>query len=150
NGTWTGNYQITSCSQSGTISLANICAAVTGTAPFTLLVAQSGGAATSSFLLGSVSFPEVSATVTPTSLSVTSSNTTNGCTVTVAWNGAVSGGTLTGTLTQTWTAAGLTGQAVLQCTILSPVSHSSAVTPITSQWSPGSLGDFIQAIRSRR
>lgn len=123
-GIWFGNYAVTACTQAGDFASEDLC----GT-PFVLgsvwsaglNFTQTVGAITGQTLLGSLFSEQVAGTVEANgslTFQVAATIPDTAIRVTQAWQlNIAQAGQITGTLTQTWTATGLTGQAVVATTL---------------------------------
>lgn len=144
-GSWGGNYTITGCTQSGGVSLANICGALGNSAPYHFNFTQSQRSVTGSFTLGSVTFPSTGGTVnTDGSMQLQATSINSGITVIVTWNLTNSGNAIGGTVSQVWTSTSLSGQANVAGNITSAVKGASAkVPPVVA---PQSVSDLVRAM----
>lgn len=115
-GTWSGTYQITSCTNTGFYADQSFCTQVLGTTvPVTFMFTQEVRAVSGSFQLGSLSFSGVSAAVASDSSLTFSAEITSGVfPIDAAWIlRQPATGTLKGSTHQVWRVAGQSGQAVL-------------------------------------
>jgi hypothetical protein len=121
-GTWTGTYIVSSCTNSGFFADAALCGSVLNTtAAFGLVLAQSNRTVTGTFSLGSLSSSALSATIaTDGSLVLAAPVAQGSFTLNTTWTlQQAPAGALTGQTRQVWTAAGQSGDAVLQGSIVS-------------------------------
>jgi hypothetical protein len=146
-GIWSGSYVITGCTQNGTIAQVDLCSVATGTAPFSMNITQTsttpGAAVSGQFTLGTIPF-NVSPTTIPGSgaLTMTGSTTSSDglLTIVVTWSLSTP---IQGTLTQVWTAVGLSGTVNITGTISSASKTGSfATAPV-----PQSIPDALRSLR---
>lgn len=127
NGTFAGKYDVTSCTETGQVADANLCAVFPlGSAgmfsTYAFNFTQSGDLVTGRFFIGTVLFENVSGTIDPAgNLSVgTRATTTPPTVVDASWSLVASRpNTFGGTVSQVWTHTGLTGQANIHGSISS-------------------------------
>jgi len=130
-GNFSGVYAITGCSQSGDVSLADVCGLLGNSAGYTFSLTQNGRSITGTFALGGVTFPATSGSVASDGTLALSATAVNGdVSVRVNWVLNSTGSDLTGTLTQRWTASGLSGEANVSGRISNSARTSTtAVSP---------------------
>jgi len=145
-GIWTGNYVVTSCTQNGTIALANLCGSASpGTSlPFLLNIAQTAvtNSVQGTFTLGTIPFTIVPTSVSSTgTLTVSGTSLSNGITILTTW---ILTTPIVGTQTQVWSASSLTGQVNISSAI-GTVTKTGSVTraPIST---PHSFEELIRAL----
>lgn len=147
-GTWSGRLEVTSCTQTGSWAQINFCRdfPVGSSDPFGLSLAQSGESLTARANYGTdIVFPSVTSAIQPdgsTSFVTTFTSTTSPViTLEGSWsfNGPQSG-QLVGTVNEVWRAVGISGEATLAQTIISPVRNS------TTALSPS--GDGFRSLKS--
>jgi len=141
NGSWIGNYTVTSCSQDGQYAaLSNDCGDVftIGRAlPYGLVATQTNSNVSGTFVLGMVNFAFASTPIASDgSLTITGTGTAPGAGVTYTytpiWSLRLNGIVLSGSLTMSLTATGVTGGAAVAGTI----STSTKQTVVASQTAP--------------
>ena len=144
-GSFSGSYAITSCSQSGDVSLADVCGLLGSSASYTFSLTQNGRSVTGSFALGGVAFPATSGSVASDGTLALSATALNGdVSVRVDWVLSSTGSNLGGTLTQRWTASGLSGEANVSGRISNSARTSGMVpTPSTTARSLPEVGRAI-------
>jgi hypothetical protein len=124
-GSWSGNYTITGCNQTGGMALANICGSLGQSAPYRFNFQQSGSSVTGSFMLGTINFPSTGGTIAADgTLALQATTIQNGVTIIVNWALHNSGGAnpaITGTVAQAWTSTTLSGQTNVAGTIASAI-----------------------------
>ena len=121
-GTWTGTYTISSCTNSGFFADAALCSSVQNTtADFGFVLTQSNRTVTGTFSLGSLSSSSVSAAIGNDGSLILAAPVTQGSfTLNTTWTlQQATAGALSGQTRQVWTAAGQSGDAVLQGPIVS-------------------------------
>jgi hypothetical protein len=120
-GTWSGDYTVTSCTQTGDVALANFCGSYTpgSTAPYRWDLAQVGDLVSGTFTLGALQFTTITASVPlGGNITFTSRNVSDASTLTVTWQANIPRpNTLVASLAETLTSAGLSGQAVVSGTV---------------------------------
>lgn len=151
-GSWTGTYAVTSCTNSGFFADVSFCDQVlNSTASVTFTFAQTDRAISGSFQLGSLAFPSFSASVAADgSIAFASRFTDSAFSIEVSWTlRQQTAGALTGQTHQVWTAAGQSGDGVLDGQIVSVGKASSAAgVGLTSQnIKRRTLADIVQATR---
>ena len=149
-GTFTGNYSVTSCTQSGGVALANLCGSATvGTlAPYTFNWTQSVDVLSGRFFLGTIEFDNITGTISlGGSFTFKARAAGTGTTlIDATWNLTASQpNRLGGTLATIWTSTGLSGQANINGSI-STVSKTASV-PLRAL--PRTLDDAIRAFTGR-
>jgi hypothetical protein len=145
-GSWSGNYVITGCTQSGGVSLANICGALGNTPPYSMSLTQSSRNVSGTFMLGSIAFPSTGGTVgADGSLQLNSTEVANGITIIASWNLNMPTTALSGTISQQWASSTLSGGATVTGTI-STALHSAAALAPTSLRSILTPSDLARAI----
>lgn len=151
-GTWSGTYLVTSCTQTGTIALANACGTLQsdGQLGYTLNLLQSNTTIGGGFLLGTLSFSPASGTINTTdgSLALTGGVVNGGITISTTWAlRSASQGQLSGTLAEIWTGVGLSGQVNVAASLSTAVKTAAAAAPALSL--PRSIHDAATAMRVR-
>jgi len=145
-GTWTGSYTVSSCTNSGFFADAALCGSVLNTtAAFGFVLAQSNRTVTGTFSLGSLNSPAVSATIANDGSLVLAAPVAQGSfTLTTTWTlQQATAGALTGQTRQVWTAAGQSGDAVLQ----GPIVSAARVTGVRrNQTLPQLSGTSLQQL----
>jgi hypothetical protein len=118
NGSWGGNYTITSCTQDGQFAAVGVCGLFTNgqVLPFSFLLSQTDRNVSGTGTGTAPGFGEV-VNVTPT------------------WSLHLSGTLMSGTLVQLWSATGLTGQGTINGTM----SSSTKFAVVASQTAPATL-----------
>lgn len=116
NGTFAGNYIVTSCTQSGQVGDANLCGVfpVGSVGPYTFNFTQSVDAVSGRFFLAAIRFDNISGTIgLGGNLSFSArAETAPPTVIDVTWNLTASRpNTLSGEVFQVWTHTGLSGQA---------------------------------------
>jgi len=125
-GNWSGTYTITGCNQTGIFVTANLCSSLGAAPPYTFNLSQSQRNVTGTFTLGSVSFPSTGGTIgNDGSLGLNATTVSSGITVAVTWALNMPASSITGSITQVWTATGL-GQANVAGTI-STANHTAGL-----------------------
>jgi hypothetical protein len=150
-GIWFGNYTVNTCAQTGDFIAADLCGTVLivgNTLSAGLNFSQNGASITGQTLLGSLFSDSLTATVaTNGSLPIQVGATLPGFTTRVnqAWQLTITqAGRIDGSLTQTWTEPGLTGQVVATTTLSNFVPSSQAFAlPSGPRWFYGSARDAI-------
>jgi hypothetical protein len=144
-GIWQGSYTVTSCTQNGTITLANVCGqfAPGQTLQFQLNIIQQGTAIISgNALLGQLPFTVVPANLSSTgTVTLTGSSQSGTLTILSTWTLQTP---ITGTLSLVWSSSGLTGQVNIQSNIGAVVKTGSARTPVPHG---DSLADVVRALQ---
>jgi len=142
NGSWIGNYTITSCIQNGQFAAVDVCSLFTNgqVLPDSFLFSQTDRNVSGTFLLGSLNFAFPTSTIASDGgLTITGSGTAPGfgevVNVTPTWSLRLTGTTLTGSIVQVWVGAGLTGQA----TINGSMSTSTKTAVVASQTAPAAV-----------
>ena len=122
-GTWTGTYQVSSCTNSGVFADAALCSQVlNATASVIFTLAQSDRTVTGTFTLGSlISAPAATATIAADgSLTIVAPVQEGVFSIATTWTlQQPTPGALAGQTQQVWTASGQTGGATLQGSIVS-------------------------------
>lgn len=121
-GTWVGTYLISSCTNTGFFADVALCAAVLNTtAPVTFTLTQADRTITGTFTLGSLVSPSTSATIGGDGAVTLVAPVAQGTfTINTTWTlQQATAGVLTGQTRQVWTAAGQSGESVLQGSIVS-------------------------------
>jgi hypothetical protein len=147
-GNYSGLYSITACNQSGDVSLADICGILGDSAGYTFSLTQSGRNVSGTFSLGGVSFPTTSGSVAGDgSLSLNATSVTGEVSVRVNWVLNSTSAGLGGSITQRWTATGLSGEA----NVSGRISNSSRTTVVTTSAPLGvlSLPELGRAAKAR-
>jgi hypothetical protein len=151
-GIWSGNYTITSCTETGDFALVNFCAELGGNAPFTLNIIQQGGNTNppvqGTFNLGSIPFTIAtgSSVASNGSLSFQGTAFQGGITILVTW--ALTS-PVVGTITQAWTYTGVTGQMNITGAIGGAVKTGSVGREVVSAPPPTSLRGLVDAVAGR-
>jgi hypothetical protein len=135
-GSWSGNYTVTGCNQTGGMALANICGSMGQSAPYRFDFQQSASSVTGSFMLGSVNFPSTGGTIAADgSLALQATSIRDGVTIIVNWALHNSGGpnpAITGTISQAWTSTTLSGQTNIAGTLASAIRGAAAVSSFSA------------------
>ncbi len=148
-GTWTGQYAVTSCNQSGIVAIANLCGNFTGTLPYRVILAESGRGVTGQFFLGTLEFDNVSSTIgADGSLVFAGSNFVNTpITIAVTWTVNLPAATqLTGTLSQAWQSTTLAGQGMVVGTLAGGGAHTASEGRALVSARPRSLDELLRAV----
>lgn len=144
-GTWSGTYTITGCNQTGIFVTANLCSSLGAAPPYSFQLSQSQRNVTGTFTLGSVNFPSTGGTIgADGSLGLNATTVSSGITVAVTWALNMPASSITGTITQVWTATGL-GQANVAGTI-STANHTAVAARTLHAIVPRTVDEFIAAI----
>jgi hypothetical protein len=131
-GTFSGNYRVTNCTESGQVAAADVCKnAPAGTrVPFTFIFSQTGSVIAGRVLvIGTDTLPPFSATIGAGGDVTVSGSVvvTGGFIVNTTWTIVQrTAGVITGTITQVWTSPGVSGQATVSGTIDSISKTASA------------------------
>jgi hypothetical protein len=121
-GSWTGNYAVSSCTNSGFFADVTFCASVndsTAAAAFTL--SQNERSVSGTFSLGTLNSPSVTAVIGGDDTLVLTASVQEGTfTIATTWTLRIlTSSALSGQTRQVWTLAGQSGEAVLQGSIVS-------------------------------
>jgi hypothetical protein len=148
-GNWSGVYAVTGCNQSGDISLADICGILGNSAGYTFSLTQTGRNVSGSFALGGVSFPSTSGSVANDgTLALSATSVTGEVRVAASWVLNTTSSGIGGSLTQRWTATGLSGEANVAGRI-SNSARTSTVVPSPATSGAHSLTELVRAIAVR-
>ena len=114
-GTWSGTYTVASCSQSGTVALADLCGhpAPVGTSlPYRFVFTQHGDVVAGTFFLGSIHADHVSTTIPIAGNITLMSRIVSGTTtVDVTWQISIPRpDVIAASVAQVWSAAGVSGE----------------------------------------
>lgn len=142
-GSWSGTYTITGCNQTGAFSLANLCSTLGAAPRYSFTLSQSQRNVTGSFALGTIQFPSTGGAVgTDGSLGLNATYVDNasGIAIAVTWALNMPASTITGTVSQVWTASGA-GQANVVGTISTATRTAAALPHLTGQ--SRSLRDLV-------
>jgi len=154
-GTWTGTYRIDSCVATGDFDLTGFCnTAVPGTVLLTdLLLTQNQDQVTGRFYLGTISADAIGPVAIDGRL-VLNGKVEGNITIDVIWQlQSTTPGQITGTLEQLWQGlgAGMSGQALLTCSIVS-LSRTSTMARVPFAERPLmtlTLQDLLRALFRR-
>jgi hypothetical protein len=154
-GSWSGIYLVTSCTETGYFATERFCAGTLNSSPpVRFALTQSGTTVNASFLLGQLTFPAVSATIgTDGGLPVESTLAEN-VRIVATWvlaSGAsgLTGAALTGTVRQRWTAAGQSGEGVLDGRIVTVTRTAPPVAAASLANRPRTLAEQRRQILIR-
>jgi len=147
-GNWSGTYTVTGCTQSGQIALANVCGLLGNTPPYRFNLTQSDRNVSGTFTMGSITFPNTGGTVAQDgSLAISATTQSNGITVVVTWALNMPASSITGTLTQNWSSAALSGSATVAGSINNAIRGAAVLAPTPSAL-PGSPSELALRLRS--
>jgi len=147
-GSFSGNYTVNNCSQTGQVALANICGSLGSQAPYTFTFTQSVDVVSGRFFLGTVEFDNISATIgLGGNLSFSGRAITGGSAIVDAtWNLTASKPTtLGGTVAEEFTSTGLSGQA----NVNGSITTVNKTATISQRTVPQTLEDAIRAMTGR-
>lgn len=146
-GQWSGTYTITGCTQAGGVALANLCASLGSTPPYSFSFTQGGQNVSGTFTLGSITFPNTGGTVAKDgSLALSATNIANGLTTVVNWALQFPGASIIGTVTQNIQSSTLSGSAVIAGSINSAIRGNLMPSVLPP---PVSLMDAIQRLNDK-
>jgi len=157
NGSYQGSYTVSSCTENGQFgTLAIVCGSFANGSvwPYGMVINQADRTVSGTFVLGSINFAFSNTTIASDgSLTITGTGTAPGfgtvINITPTWTLRLNGSLLAGSITQIWSAPGVSGQS----NIVGNISSSTKTTVVASQTAPAavaprSIGEWLSALRS--
>lgn len=153
-GTWSGTYTITACTQTGDFAAVNLCGilATNPTPPVALNLTQTGSTISGQTALGQLVSSPFTTTAGPGgALTFQALYIQDTLRITQAWQlNVTAAGLLAGTVVQTWTESTLLGQAVVSGTMLNVTKTAGdQAQELRSDAGIKSLADALVAVRRR-